>query len=191
MYVPQSDGGALDGRAQLDGRDRVSAASVVARRTRRDGTGRRPAEWPAPVLPDWHELLAAFLGHVGDQPGDHPVTRWARALAELHLGRRGDPLRVAELDGTRSELIARIDGWVTAHTAARPAAESFGAVVDAMAAAQVRAAHLLRSVDDVSDERVHGAWFMLASLADGWTDLVRQVTAAQPLPDRNPAAEHR
>ncbi|MBF6331567.1 DUF4254 domain-containing protein [Nocardia transvalensis] len=133
-----------------------------------------------PTPPDWHELLAAFCGHIGDQPEDHPITRWARDLAELHLVRREHPLRAAEIDCRRSELVARIDDWVGAHTARRPRPESLGAIVDGMAAAQVRATHLLRSVDDVTDERVHAAWFLLASLADGWSDLVERTFGILP-----------
>ena len=60
-------------------------------------------------LPDWHELLAAFCGHVGDEPDAHPVTGWARALAELHLTRRESPLRTAEIDCRRAEIVAHID----------------------------------------------------------------------------------
>ncbi|MBB5918659.1 hypothetical protein BJY24_007571 [Nocardia transvalensis] len=169
MYAPQRDGV-----------DRPSAGTAVAHRPdRRTSADRRWSDGPAPLLPDWHELLAAFLGHIGDQPGDHPVTRWARALAELHLERRDDPPHTAEIDRRRGELVARIDGWVATHTVSRPSAGSLGAAVDAMAAAQVRAAHLLRSVESVSDERVHSAWFLLASLADGWTDLVQQRTGVR------------
>lgn len=158
MYVPQPDG-------------RIVAA------------GPAPDDSARTRLPDWHELLAAFCGHIGDQPDDHPITRWARALAELHLARREHPLHVAEIDGRRNELVAHIDDWVAAHTARRPRSQSLGAVVDGMAAAQVRATHLLRSVDDVTDDRVHSAWFQLASMADGWTDLVEQVlgVVARPL----------
>ncbi|MFI5782028.1 DUF4254 domain-containing protein [Nocardia sp. NPDC051570] len=134
----------------------------------------------ASTPPDWHELLAAFCGHIGDQPDDHPVTRWARSLAELHLARRTQPLHAAEIDCRRNELVARIDDWIGAHTVRRPRSESLGAVVDGMAAAQVRATHLLRSVDNVADERVHAAWFLLASMADGWTDLVEQAFGIRP-----------
>ncbi|WP_460696243.1 DUF4254 domain-containing protein [Nocardia thraciensis] len=173
MYVPQPDG-----------MDRPSAGPVIARPAgravvRRRSAGRWRSDGPAPVLPDWHELLSAFLGHIGDVPGDHPVTRTARALAELHLARHRDPRRADEIDGRRSELVASIDDWVAAHTVARPRAQSLGAAVDAMAAAQVRAAHLLRSVENVGDERVHAAWFRLAALADGWTDLVQQTTGVR------------
>jgi hypothetical protein len=125
------------------------------------------------TLPDWHELLAAFCGHIGDQPDDHPVTRWAHTLALVHLTAREQPLRDDEFDWDREELIARIDGWVADRTA-RPASTSLGAAIDGMAAAQVRATWLLRNADDIADEQVHAAWFLLASLADGWTDLVAE-----------------
>jgi hypothetical protein len=128
---------------------------------------------PCAALPDWHELLAAFCGHIGAEPEAHPVTRWAREFAELHLSRRESPLRTAEIDCRRAELVVHIDDWIGAHTR-RPHAQSLGAFVDGMAAAQVRASALLRSIADVSDERLHAAWFQLAVLADGWTDVTAQ-----------------
>ncbi|WP_216896426.1 DUF4254 domain-containing protein [Nocardia alni] len=133
-------------------------------------------------LPDWHELLAAFCGHVGAEPDAHPVTRWGRELAELHLARREFPLRTAEIDCRRAELVVQIDNWVGAHMSTpRPYPRSLGASVDGMAAAQVRAGWLLRGADS-SDERVHAAWFQLAALADDWTDLIaRTDTSARPL----------
>ncbi|MGV9676499.1 DUF4254 domain-containing protein [Nocardia sp. NPDC003482] len=130
--------------------------------------------------PDWHELLAAFCGHIGDRPEDHPVTRWARSLAELHLARREQPLHAAEIDCRRNELVALIDDWVGANTTRRPRAQSLGAMIDAMAAAQVRAIHLLRHTDSVTDARVHAAWYLLASLADAWTDQVELVFNIRP-----------
>jgi|GEM_PF-6572229 len=133
-----------------------------------------PQSWaggPSAALPDWHELLAAFCGHIGEEPDAHPVTRWARALAELHLARRESPLRTAEIDCRRAELIAHIDDWVGRHIPAARSARSLGSFVDGMAAAQVRAIALLRSADDAADERVHAAWFALAELADHWTEL--------------------
>ena len=152
-----------------------------------------PRSWaggPGATLPDWHELLAAFCGHIGEEPDAHPVTGWARALAELHLARRESPLRTAEIDSRRAELIVRIDDWVGLHIpgpqpqrlptppapqappARRPS--SLGSYVDAMAAAQVRAVALLRAADDVADERVRAAWFALAELADDWSELTER-----------------
>lgn len=126
-------------------------------------------------LPDWHELLAAFCGHIGDQPGTHPITRCAFALAELHLALLEHPEHAAVIDCTRAELAADIDEWVTLHlprTRHRRHRESFGAVVDRMAAAQVHANHVLRTAASAGEERVHTAWYQLAALADQWTDHV-------------------
>lgn len=140
-----------------------------------EGTTARPA------LPDWHELTAALCGHIGDQPGDHPVTRAAMALALLHHARRIASEQTAVIDCGRDELIADIDEWIshaisTEHSTARP----WGAAVDEMAEAQVHANHLLRTVADVSDERVHRAWIRLASLANRWTDLVNDIGYQRP-----------
>ncbi|MGW4353338.1 DUF4254 domain-containing protein [Nocardia sp. NPDC004582] len=149
MYVPQPDNTPL---WRASGRD-----------TRSDD----------PLLPDWHELLAAFCGHIGDQPEDHPVTRWSRALAELHLRRRDAPSGdVGGIDELRAQLVTFIDEWVASRALRRGAAraESLGAVVDAMAAAHVRAVYLLRTSENASDDEVHAAWFLLAQMADGWTD---------------------
>lgn len=131
------------------------------------------------LLPDWHELLAAFCGHIGDQPEDHPVTRWARALAELHLERLErrveqqwmEPGAAAGTDELRARTVVFIDDWVATRARRRGArVESLGAVVDAMAAAHVHAVHLLKTAERVSDEEVHAAWYLLAQMADGWTD---------------------
>jgi hypothetical protein len=132
-------------------------------------------------LPDWHELLAAFCGQLGDEPGAHPVTSWARTLAELHLTRRESPLRTAEIDCRRAEIVAHIDDWIAVAThTRRPAPQSLGAVVDAMAAAQVRAVMLLRGRTEAADDRIHSAWSLLASLADEWSELIRRTTSVPP-----------
>lgn len=135
------------------------------------------------ALPDWHELTAAFCGHIGDQPGDHPITRAAMALALLHNARRTELEYTAVIDCGRDELIADIDEWI-AH--ATPTDHSIdlplGAAVDEMAEAQVHANYLLRTVADVSDERVRRAWFRLASLANNWTDLVDTAYQRSALP---------
>ncbi len=134
------------------------------------------------AVPTWHELLAAFCGHMGDDAGDHPVTRWARSLAELHLRRDRTPLSVAEIDSRRAEFVAAIDAWVTVHALLprAAAAQGLGTAVDRMAAAQVHANRLLGAIDDITDARVHAAWSHLASLADEWADLVATVMAGQP-----------
>ncbi|MFE3985146.1 DUF4254 domain-containing protein [Nocardia tengchongensis] len=165
MYVPQPDSTPLWRASGRDTRFDHRHGPAADRTARFDDD--------RPLLPDWHELLAAFCGHIGDQPEDHPVTRWSRALAELHLQRRhtrsGD---VGGIDELRAQLVTFIDEWVSSRALPRGAAraESLGAVVDAMAAAHVRAVHLLRTAEKVSDEQVHAAWFLLAQMADGWTD---------------------
>ncbi|WP_051498989.1 DUF4254 domain-containing protein [Nocardia sp. BMG51109] len=137
------------------------------------------------TLPDWHELLAAFCGHLGDKPDDHPMVRWARALAELHLRRHREPAHASEIDCGRAELVAVIDGWVSERVHSPQARrglypESLGGAIDRLAAAQVHANRLLHSCADISDERVHNAWHRLATLADDWTDLVAEVLHGQP-----------
>lgn len=139
-----------------------------------------PQSWaggPGAALPDWHELLAAFCGHIGEEPDAHPVTGWARALAELHLTRRESPLRTAEIDSRRAELIVRIDDWVGRYIPG-PHPQSLGSYVDGMAAAQVRAVALLRAASDVADERVRAAWFALAELAQEWNNLAARSDTA-------------
>ncbi|GAB4584886.1 DUF4254 domain-containing protein [Nocardia sp. IFM 10818] len=131
-----------------------------------------------PGLPDWHELLAAFGGHRGGRPDDHPVVRSAARLAELHRNRREDPGHASEIDCRRAELIALIDNWVLLEFGPAPDRHpsSPGGFVDRMAAAQVRANRLLHTSDDLSGVLVHTAWYRLAALADGWTDFVDAIT---------------
>ncbi|MET8779477.1 hypothetical protein ABZV58_31140 [Nocardia sp. NPDC004654] len=47
-------------------------------------------------------------------------------------------------------------------------------MIDRLAEAQVRAYHLLMTVDP-ADPRVHAAWYRLAELVDGYTDLITEV----------------
>ncbi len=131
-------------------------------------------------LPDEHELLAACCGHIGDHSDDHPVTRCARALAELHLLRRSSPVRVAEIDCRRREIVVAIDHWVGARTAAPARSRSLGAAVDGLAAAQVRATVLLRAVGDIGDERVRVAWSIVGVMADDWAGLLQQQSDVRP-----------
>ncbi|WP_405160927.1 DUF4254 domain-containing protein [Nocardia sp. NBC_01499] len=128
-------------------------------------------------LPDQRELVAAFGSHQGDPSTDHPLIDWARSLATLHRQRHGNPLAAAGIDCRRAELVATIDTWVATQLPRRSCTEhlragSLGATVDRMAAAHAHASHLLHTADKVSDDRVHAAWYRLASLADEWTDLL-------------------
>ncbi|MFC8047996.1 DUF4254 domain-containing protein [Nocardia sp. NPDC057353] len=121
-------------------------------------------------LPDRRELLAAFDSR--PEAGDHPVAGWAAALAELHRQRHRDPLATAGIDCRRAELVAAVDRWAGTVRAVPVRGVSLGAVLDRMAAAHVHAAHLLHTCEQVSDTRVHAAWYRLATLADEWSDLI-------------------
>ncbi|WP_457227371.1 DUF4254 domain-containing protein [Nocardia gipuzkoensis] len=79
----------------------------------------------------------------------------------------------------RAELIIEVDVWVgdrlpIPHPGATLHTETLGAVIDRLAEAQVRAYHLLMSIDP-ADPRVHAAWYRLAELVDGYTDLITEI----------------
>ncbi|WP_280244459.1 DUF4254 domain-containing protein [Nocardia abscessus] len=74
-----------------------------------------------------------------------------------------------------------VDTWAAMHlpvprSGARLHTETLGAVIDRLARSQVRAYHLLMTVDDVADPQVHAAWYRLAELVDGYTDLADALT---------------
>ncbi|MEU6582797.1 DUF4254 domain-containing protein [Nocardia sp. NPDC046763] len=142
-----------------------------------------------PILPDWHELLAAFCGHIGDRPDAHPITQCARALAEIHYAHRGlreggpSHLRTCEV------LVSAIDAWVEMQAPhADRCPRLLGAAIDEMARAQLDANQILKSCRNGRDERVHTAFHRLAVLAGRWTDLVAEVVDGQP---PLPKDEHR
>ncbi|WP_067564433.1 hypothetical protein [Nocardia acidivorans] len=141
---------------------------------------RLPAEDASvrPILPDWHELFAAFCGDLGEEPDAHPITACARALAELHQVNRHNASWPGFATANRV-LIDSVDTWVCLH-ALRPASESLGELIARMALAQVAANELLRHCDSVGHE-VHSAWQELAVMAGRWTDLVAEVADGQPL----------
>ncbi|MFE3059965.1 DUF4254 domain-containing protein [Nocardia sp. NPDC059239] len=142
-----------------------------------------------PILPDWHALMAAFCGHIGDQPDAHPVTQCARALAETHHAYRGFSQGGLFYIGTCEVLVASIDAWVDLHAPhADRCPRLLGAAVDEMALAQLDANETLRTCRDGRDERVHAAFHRLAILAGRWTDLVAEVVDGQP---PFPKDEHR
>ncbi|WP_227980540.1 DUF4254 domain-containing protein [Nocardia spumae] len=178
--APQPDGGAArTGPGGLRGH----CAAEVDRGAVGTGAPDTAAGIPRD-MPDCQEVLAACCGHIGDQPDDHPVTRSARELAELHLMRRSSPMRAAEIDCRRRELVVAIDHWASPRTAAPAHARSLGAAVDGLAAAQVRATVLLRTLGDPRDERVRVAWSMVGFMADDWTGLVEQNFGARRRPRR-------
>ncbi|WP_024803120.1 DUF4254 domain-containing protein [Nocardia sp. BMG51109] len=104
---------------------------------------------------------------------------------------------VDDVDGARTRLIDHIDTWVAEHVAHRAGAslhtETLGAVIDRMAAKWVAAHHALglRMADPKGDRRTrvsvlsrrggvdgeaHLQWVRLAELADGYKDLITDVT---------------
>ncbi|BDT93033.1 hypothetical protein IFM12275_30090 [Nocardia sputorum] len=134
-------------------------------------------------LPDWHEVSAAIRYVTGDKPGDHLVTRWTRALAQLHRTRRVSPDRVSEIDRRRAELVVLINQWVATHLAPSSTdADEVGPVADALVAAYIDAESLLMAPDEVAAETLHSAWSRVGYLATRWGDLVAAVVDGQPCP---------
>lgn len=125
-----------------------------------------------PVLPSKDELLAALRGHYLQGP----LCEQAYGLAEVHRQSRHHPERAEELAALRRRLIDEIDEWTARMLpAARPSApltaESFGTVIDRMAAAADHAFDLLMTIDLGSGE-MHGAWTRLAELEIQYGELV-------------------
>ncbi|MGW4090997.1 hypothetical protein [Nocardia sp. NPDC004750] len=134
-------------------------------------------------LPDWHEVSAAIRYFTGDKPGDHLVTRWMRALAQLHRTRRVSPECVSEIDRRRAELVTSINQWVATHLAPpRVYADAVGPVADALVAAYIDAESLLMAQDELAKEALHSAWSHVGYLATQWTDLVAAVVDGQQCP---------
>ncbi|WP_157762685.1 hypothetical protein [Nocardia yamanashiensis] len=135
------------------------------------GTG--SARW-ADGLPDWHELVAAICGHAGDGPDAHPVTRCARALAEL---RTKSPSAAGFAD-MRAGLVERIDLWGMqfAPFIAR-CSESLGEAVDALARTHLEAEAALAAGRDA--ETWHAAWLAASERAVAWTDLCAEAMWGQ------------
>ncbi|MBF6465371.1 hypothetical protein IU427_09290 [Nocardia beijingensis] len=134
-------------------------------------------------LPDWHEVSAAIRCVTGDKPGDHLVTRWTRALAQLHRTRNVSPDRVSEIDRRRAELVVLINQWVATHLASSNAdADEVGPVADALVAAYVDAESLLMAQDEVAAEILHSAWSRVGYLATRWADLVTALVDGQRCP---------
>lgn len=136
-----------------------------------------------PVMPDWvlsfpsdDELLLSMRGR---PVGEHPLSPASREFAQLYEQLREHPGRMAEVFCRRDELVLAIDVWVSQrlpvpHPDALLHTETIGTVIDRMAETQVHAYELLMTVDP-ADPRVHAAWYRLAELADGYTDLTTGV----------------
>jgi hypothetical protein len=133
-------------------------------------------------LPDWHEVSAAIRYVAGDRPGDHLVTRWARALAHLHRTRRIEPGRADDVDRRRAEVVTLINQWVSTHLAPATRAADVGPAADALAAAYIDAEVLLLAQNEVTEETLHAAWSQVGYLATQWADLVAAVVDGQPCP---------
>ncbi|MGV9676923.1 DUF4254 domain-containing protein [Nocardia sp. NPDC003482] len=123
------------------------------------------------VLPSGEELCAAIRGH---HIGDHPVLELAAEFGRLYQAMR---TCVNQCCCPRAELVFAVDAWAATHLpvpcgGARMHTESLGAVIDRLARLQVHAYHLLMTVADLStDPQVHAAWYRLAELVEGYTDL--------------------
>ncbi|WP_216917840.1 DUF4254 domain-containing protein [Nocardia noduli] len=126
-------------------------------------------------LPSGEALLSAIRGH---HVGDHRLARLACEFGAMYHRRL-----TAVSCGCccrRTELILDVDMWVGEHLPiphphAALHTETLGTVIDRLAYTQVRAYHLLMTVDDVADPQVHAAWYRLAELVDGYTDLITAV----------------
>lgn len=131
-------------------------------------------------------VLDACSGHV-DQ--NHPILLAARDLALLHQARRGpaEGVHFSEIDCQRACLVHDIDCWVSAqsppaHGGARWHTESVGAVIDRLAWFWVLAHATLEPGRPECE--MHRAWTRLAELAEGYDDLIFEVSiGVRRLPD--------
>ncbi|MET7773762.1 DUF4254 domain-containing protein [Nocardia sp. NPDC005366] len=133
--------------------------------------GVTPDEVGRLILPSAEYLCSAIRGH---HVAAHRVTRIAAGLGRLY--QRGSSARAPRCCCGRGELVLAIDTWVAEHLPvphpdARLHTETVGAVIDRLARTQVYAYRLLMTVDNVADPQVHAAWYRLAELVDGYTDL--------------------
>ncbi len=133
-------------------------------------------------LPSAELLLAAIHGHTVD----HPLAGYARELAELHHRQISTcPGQQPDIDNARRTAIHAVTVWlehqVPQHREnAALHTETLGSVIDRLAAACVRADRILLDLhDDPSDPRIHGTWFHLAELSNGYDDLILDVAAGK------------
>ncbi|MEV0293924.1 DUF4254 domain-containing protein [Nocardia sp. NPDC050710] len=155
-------------------------------------------------LPQRTALLRAFREPGDPNRRRHRVLEAAHELVECHERRRrtlqaahlpgASSNRVAacsqlleDIDRRRAELVGRIDDWVAANIAHRAGAslhtETLGAVIDRLAAKWIVAQQSLgataRAVPPHPlqlDGDAHLQWTRLAELADGYQDLITDVT---------------
>jgi hypothetical protein len=158
----------------------------------------------ADELPSPSALLRAFREPDDPDRGRHRVLAAARELVECH-GRRDSALQAAhapgaasgrvaaclelieDIDAHRAELVRQIDCWVATNVQHRTGAslhtETLGAVIDRMAAKWVAAQDALGMSTPIDppyplqlDGQAHLQWCRLAELADGYKDLITDVT---------------
>ncbi|WP_431955843.1 DUF4254 domain-containing protein [Nocardia lijiangensis] len=127
------------------------------------------------LFPSGEALLSAIRGH---HVGGHPLAKLANRLGLLHRHRLTES--ADECRCSSAEFVLAVDAWVAdhlllPHPAATLHTETLGAVIDRLAEAQVHAYHLLMTVDPAGPI-VHAAWYRLAELVDGYTDLITEVT---------------
>jgi hypothetical protein len=158
----------------------------------------------ADELPSPTALLRAFREPDDPNRHRHPVLVAARALVECHEHRHnalqaahapdassgcvaGCLQLVDDIDAHRTALMGRIDNWVATNVQHRTGAslhtETLGAVIDRMAAKWVAAQDALGMSAPVGpphplqlDGDAHLQWSRLAELADGYKDLITDVT---------------
>ncbi|WP_329414649.1 DUF4254 domain-containing protein [Nocardia vinacea] len=119
-------------------------------------------------------LLSAIRGH---HVGIHPLAKLAYefgVMCQRRLVTFGSECRCCT-----DELAFAVDVWVAdrlpvPHPGARMHTETLGTVIARLAEAQVYAYHLLMTVDP-ADPAVHAAWYRLAELVDGYTDLTTEI----------------
>lgn len=157
----------------------------------------------ADELPSPSALLRAFREPHDPNRPRHRVLDAGRELVECHE-RRHDALQAAhapdvssgcvagclqlvdKVDAHRTELVGHIDNWVANNVQHRTGAslhtETLGAVIDRMAAKWVAAQHALGMSAPIVphplqfDGDAQLQWSRLAELADGYRDLVTDVT---------------
>ncbi|MEV5834418.1 DUF4254 domain-containing protein [Nocardia sp. NPDC052112] len=158
----------------------------------------------ADELPSPSALLRAFREANDPNRHRHCVLAAGRELVECHEHRRNAVQAahapgassgcvaqclqlVDDLDAHRTELVGHIDNWVANNVQHRTGAslhtETLGAVIDRMAAKWVAAQDALGMSAPIEpphplqlDDDAQLQWSRLAELADGYKDLVTDVT---------------
>ncbi|WP_063045964.1 DUF4254 domain-containing protein [Nocardia pseudovaccinii] len=128
---------------------------------------------PVALFLSGEALLSAIRGH---HVGVHPLAKLAHDFGVMYQRRLTFG---SECCCRRDELVLAVDVWVAdhlpvPHPAATMHTETLGAVIARLAEAQVHAYHLLMTIDP-ADPVVHTAWYRLAELVDGYTDLTTDV----------------